>query len=76
MGGWRRIGGYPGWVGMNRLCPLMLEYGPNASQFSEDCFTEVGWHATFDIFCPLAGFFYEPVLGCDIRFGDVFAIVE
>ena len=23
-GGWRRIGGYPGRVGLNRLCPLML----------------------------------------------------
>ena len=72
MGGWRWIGGYPGRVGMNLLCPLMLEYGPSASQFSEDCFTEVGWHSTFESVCSLAGCCYDSVLGCDVRVGDVF----
>ena len=49
VGGWRRIGGYPGRVGLNRLCPLMLEDGTNALQLFEDCFTEVESHVTFDI---------------------------
>ena len=42
MGGWSRVCGYPGRVGINLLCPLILEYGPDALQLIEDCFTEVG----------------------------------
>ena len=48
MVGWRWIGGYHGRVWLNRLCPLILEDGPNALQLLEDCFTELGLHATFD----------------------------
>ena len=61
---------------MNRLCPLMLEDGPDALQFIEVCFTEVGWHATFESVFQLSGCCYDPVLGCDVRIGDVFVLVE
>ena len=47
MVGWGRIGGYPVRVGLNHLCPLMLEDGPGALQFLEDFFNEVGWNTTF-----------------------------
>ena len=36
------IGGYPGRVGMNRLCSLVLEDGPDAIQLLKGCFNEVG----------------------------------
>ena len=76
MGGWSWIGGYPGSVGLNRLCPLMLEDGPNALQLLEDCFTAVGWHATFDSVCQLSSRCYDPVPGCDGRVGDIFLILN
>ena len=70
------MGGYPGCVGLNLLCPIMLDDGPYALQLLEDCFTEVGWYATFESVCKLAGCCYNPVLGCDVRVGDIFVIVE
>ena len=48
-GVWKHIGGYPGRVGLNRLCPLMIEDVPYALQLLEGCFIEVGWHSTFEI---------------------------
>ena len=42
VGGWRWIEGFPMQVGMNRLCPHMLEDGPNALQLLEGCSTKVG----------------------------------
>ena len=71
-----RIKGYPGSVGLKRLCPIMLDDGPDALQFIKDCFTEVGWHANFESFCQLDGYFYDPVTGCDVRVGDAFVLVE
>ena len=54
----------------------MLEDGPNALQFLEDCFNEVGWHATFENVFQISGYCYDPVLGCDIRVGNIFVLVE
>ena len=48
VGEWRRVGSYHVRVGLNRLCPRMLEDGPDALQLLEDCFTGVGWHANFE----------------------------
>ena len=76
MWGWRRIGGYPRRVGLDRLCTLMLEDGPDALQLIEGCFNEVGWHATFESIYQLAGCCYDPVLGCDVWVSDVFVLVE
>ena len=39
---------------MNRLRPTFLEDGPDALQLFEGSFTEVGWHATFELVCQLA----------------------
>ena len=39
----------PGWVFLNRLCLSLLEDIPNTIQFAEGFFTEVGWHATFEL---------------------------
>ena len=58
------------------MCPLMLEDGPDVLQFFKDCFTEVGLHVTFESVYQLSGCFYDPVLGCDVRVGDIFVLVE
>ena len=76
LGGWRQIGGYPGQVGLNRLCTLMLEDVPDVLQLLEGCLYEVGWHATFDSVCQIDIFCYDPFLGCDFRVGDVFILME
>ena len=54
----------------------MLEDDPDALQSLEDCFTEVGWHATFERVYQLAGFCYDPVLECDVQVVDIFVLVE
>ena len=76
VGGWRRIGEYPGQVGMNCLCLLMLEDDTYVLRLLEGCFTEVGWHATFERVCQLSDCCYDPVLGCDVQVGDIFVLVE
>ena len=76
MGWQRQIGRYSGWVGFNRLCLLILEDGPDVLQLIEGCFTEVGWHGTFERVFQLAGLCYYPVLGCDVRIGGVFVLVK
>ena len=75
-GGRGGLGGYPGRVGMKRLRLLMLQYGPDALQLLEDYSTEVGWHATFESICQLSGCCYDPILGCDVRVGDIFVFIE
>ena len=76
MVGWRRIGGYPGRVGLKPLCTLMLEDGPDAVQLLGGSFNEVGWHATFERVCQLVSCYYDPILGCDVWVGDIFVLVE
>ena len=74
-GGRRWSGGVPEWVFLNRLCPLLLEDGPDALQLPEGCFTEVAWHVKFEIVCQLACYCNELVLWCAIWIGDVFVFV-
>ena len=54
----------------------MLKNGPDALKFSEGCFTEVGWNATFESVYQLAGCFYDLVRGCGVQVGDIFVLVE
>ena len=72
--GW--IGGYPGCVGLNFLCQIILDYGPAALQLLEDFFTDMGWHATFESVFQLSVYCYYPVLRCDVQVGDLFVLVE
>ena len=76
MGGWIWIGGVLGWVILNHLCPPLIEDGPYGLQLFEDCFTKVGWHATFELTYQLAFCCYDRVLGCDVRIGDMLVLVE
>ena len=39
---------------LNHSCPPLFEDVPDAPQLFEGCFTEVGWHVTFDIIFQLA----------------------